>query len=69
MIGGIMHRRCRRSSQYRPPSSYQPPADAQHLYIQIHRDSKKAPAQRLAREATVEQFPISEGVAGVDADA
>ncbi|BCZ57582.1 hypothetical protein SL267_21990 [Serratia marcescens] len=40
------------------PSSYQPPADAQHLYKYKFTDGKKRSLPNgWAREATVEQFP------------
>ncbi len=68
MIGGIVKNAA--ADDHRnivPPSSYQPPADAQHLYKYKFTDSKKRSLPSgWAREATVEQFPISEGVAGVD---
>lgn len=68
MIGGIAKNAA--ADDHRnivPPSSYQPPANAQHLYKYKFTDSKKRSLPSgWAREATVEQFPISEGVAGVD---
>ncbi len=50
-----------------PPSNFQPAADAKNLYKYVFSHSKKRSLPNgWAREATVEQFPISEGVAGVD---
>jgi len=50
-----------------PPTSFVPKKDAKGLYKYKFSDSEKRSLPGgWAREATVKQFPISEGIAGVD---
>jgi len=68
LAGGLIN--TAEADEYRnivPPTSFEPEKGAKDLYkYQISKSHKRSLPYGWAREATVAQFPISEGVAGVD---